>query len=84
MWFLEGTTEGGESTVVHSGDGRISSESFVHWNNREYRTLAETKLDDISAIRKATLVIKGSSWYRPDELYRAVSVRPFVDSDSLE
>ena len=45
QWFLQQTTPGGSSTVARSGDGRITTESFVHWNNREYRTTSETQLD---------------------------------------
>jgi len=40
-------------------------------------------LDDISAVRRAVLVMKGSTLYRPDELYSAVGVRPFVDSAEI-
>jgi imidazolonepropionase-like amidohydrolase len=40
-------------------------------------------LEDISAIRNATLVMKGNTAYRPDELYKAVGVKPFVVSESL-
>jgi imidazolonepropionase-like amidohydrolase len=35
---------------------------------------------DISAIRRATLVMKGDTLYRPDELYTAVGVKPFLES----
>ncbi|MEM8817262.1 MAG: amidohydrolase family protein [Pseudomonadota bacterium] len=37
-------------------------------------------LEDISAVRKAALVMKGNVLYRPDELYQAVGVKPFTDS----
>lgn len=40
-------------------------------------------LEDISAVRRATLVLKGDTVYRPDELYRAVGVEPFVPSPEL-
>jgi len=40
-------------------------------------------LEDISAIRNATLVMKGNTAYRPDELYKAVGVRPFISSEVL-
>jgi imidazolonepropionase-like amidohydrolase len=40
-------------------------------------------LEDISAIRRATLVLKGSTAYKPDELYKAVGVRPFLESETL-
>src|SRR5690606_38530820 len=37
-------------------------------------------LEDIGAVRRAALVIKGNTLYRPDELYRAMGVEPFVAS----
>jgi imidazolonepropionase-like amidohydrolase len=37
-------------------------------------------LEDISAIRRGVLVMKGGTLYRPDELYRAVGVQPFLGS----
>jgi hypothetical protein len=37
-------------------------------------------LEDISAIRRGVLVMKGNTLYRPDEMYRAVGVEPFVDA----
>jgi len=40
-------------------------------------------LEDISAVRRATLVMKGDTVYRPDELYRVIGVRPFLESTSL-
>ena len=40
-------------------------------------------LDDISAIRRATLVMKGNAAFRPDELYKAVGVEPFLPSETL-
>lgn len=40
-------------------------------------------LVDISAIRRATLVMKGNTAYKPDELYKAVGVKPFVGSEML-
>ena len=40
-------------------------------------------LKDISAIRRATLVLKGNTAYKPDELYEAVGVKPFLASESL-
>ncbi|MBT8107771.1 MAG: amidohydrolase family protein, partial [Gammaproteobacteria bacterium] len=40
-------------------------------------------LEDMSAIRRATLVVKGDTAYRPDELYKAVGVRPFLASETL-
>ncbi len=40
-------------------------------------------LEDMSAIRRATLVMKGNTAYKPDELYKAVGVKPFLKSESL-
>ncbi len=44
-WYMEGDTPAGQSVIVHSGDGRITNESFVHWNNREYTVNSELQLD---------------------------------------
>jgi len=33
-------------------------------------------LQDISAVRRGVLVMKGNTLYRPNELYRAVGVEP--------
>jgi hypothetical protein len=38
---------------------------------------------DISAIRRAVLVMKGDTLYQPDKLYEAVGVKPFLDSIEL-
>ena len=43
-WISEGT-EAGQHRVVRSGDGRISNDLFVHWNNREYTVKDELQLD---------------------------------------
>jgi imidazolonepropionase-like amidohydrolase len=40
-------------------------------------------LEDISAVRRATLVMKGDTVYRPDELYKAIGVKPFVASNEI-
>ncbi|MDX1515329.1 MAG: amidohydrolase family protein [Woeseiaceae bacterium] len=45
-WYLEGTTPAGRTTIVRSGDGRITNESFVHWNNREYTLDSVLQLDE--------------------------------------
>ena len=44
-WFLQGTTPAGNSTLTRTGDGRITNETFVHWNNREYTVNSELQLD---------------------------------------
>jgi hypothetical protein len=41
-------------------------------------------LEDISAVRRATLVIKGRMAYRPDDLYKAVGVKPFIYGENLD
>jgi len=40
-------------------------------------------LQDISAVRRATLVMKGKTAWRPDLLYQASGVKPFVASVDL-
>ena len=40
-------------------------------------------LEDISAIRRATLVMKGNTAYKPDELYKVVGIKPFLASETL-
>ncbi len=40
-------------------------------------------LQDISAVRRAVLVMKRGTAYRPDELYKAVGVKPFVESTEI-
>ncbi|SEA33665.1 amidohydrolase family protein [Microbulbifer marinus] len=37
-------------------------------------------LEDISALRRTALVIEGQNLYRPDELYRALGIKPFHES----
>lgn len=37
-------------------------------------------LADIGALRRTALVFRGDRLYRPDVLYRAIGVKPFVDS----
>jgi len=44
-WYMETTTPAGQSVVVRAGDGRVTNESFVHWNNREYTVNSELQLD---------------------------------------
>jgi len=40
-------------------------------------------LEDISAVRRATLVMKGNTAYQPSALYKVVGVKPFLESVSL-
>ncbi|WP_323847144.1 amidohydrolase family protein [Microbulbifer magnicolonia] len=37
-------------------------------------------LEDISALRRTALVIEGQNLYRPDQLYRALGIKPFHES----
>ncbi|WP_237067338.1 amidohydrolase family protein [Microbulbifer guangxiensis] len=37
-------------------------------------------LEDITALRRSVLVIEGQNLYRPDELYQAVGIKPFIES----
>ena len=45
-WYMQGSTPAGRTTIVRTGDGHISNESFVHWNNREWTANSEIQLDD--------------------------------------
>jgi len=38
---------------------------------------------DISALRRATLVMKGDTAYQPEALYQAVGVKPFLPSEEI-
>ncbi|MCW8092736.1 amidohydrolase family protein [Alteromonas sp. ASW11-130] len=40
-------------------------------------------LDDIRTLRNATLVIKGEQVFKPEEIYQAIGVTPFVSSPAL-
>jgi hypothetical protein len=39
--------------------------------------------EDISAVRRAVLVMKGDTLFRPEDLYRAIGIEPFVPSIEL-
>jgi hypothetical protein len=43
-WHARGTPAG-ETTLTRAGDGRVATEAYVHWNNREYRLSSELQLD---------------------------------------
>ncbi len=43
-WHARGTSAG-ETTITRSGDGKVATEAFVHWNNREYSLSSELQLD---------------------------------------
>lgn len=61
-WYMQGSTPAGETTIVKTGDGRITNESFVHWNNREWTVDSELQLDDAGYI--ASQVITGISPFK--------------------
>jgi imidazolonepropionase-like amidohydrolase len=44
-WYMQGTTPAGQTTITKNGDGKITNESFVHWNNREWTVNSELQLD---------------------------------------
>jgi hypothetical protein len=54
-WYMQGTTPAGQTTIVKTGDGRITNESFVHWNNREWTVDAELQLDENGYIISQTV-----------------------------
>ena len=54
-WYMDGGTPAGQSVTAYTGDGRISSESFVHWNNREYTVNSELQLDNESHVVAQTI-----------------------------
>ncbi len=41
-------------------------------------------LEDMNALRKITVVIKGQNLYKPDEIYQAIGVKPFTKSIEIE
>ena len=45
-WYLSGSTPAGRTTITSNGDGKITNESFVHWNNREWTVNSELQLDE--------------------------------------
>ncbi len=49
-WYMSGSTPAGETTIRKNGDGKISNESFVHWNNREWTVNSELQLDESGRI----------------------------------
>ena len=44
-WYMQYETPAGKTTLVRTGDGRVTNESFVHWNNREWDVSSEVQLD---------------------------------------
>ena len=61
-WYMQGTTPAGQTTITRNGDGKISNESFVHWNNREWTVNSELQLDENGRI--ASQKISGISPFK--------------------
>lgn len=70
-----------DSARVVGVDDRTGS--IAVGKNADLVLLDGNPLDDISAVRRATLVMKGDTVYCPDVLYRAVGVIPFVESSRI-
>ena len=69
-WYLEYETPGGESVVTRTVDGRITNESFLHWNNREYRLKGDTQLDENGMTVAQTLTGTSAFGAPIDETFR--------------
>lgn len=54
-WYMDGTTEAGRTTISKDGDGKITNEAFVHWNNREWTVNSELQLDENGRILSQTI-----------------------------
>jgi len=50
-WYMQGATPAGQTTIRKNGDGKITNESFVHWNNREWTVNSELQLDENGRIQ---------------------------------
>lgn len=50
-WYMQGTTPAGQTTITKNGDGQITSESYVHWNNRKWTVNSELQLDEQGRIQ---------------------------------
>lgn len=68
-WYMQGTTPAGRTVITKNGDGKITNESFVHWNNREWTVNSEIQLDENGRI--ASQKITGISPFQSviDEYY---------------
>ncbi|MBE0367973.1 hypothetical protein [Pseudoalteromonas aurantia] len=40
-------------------------------------------LEDITALRKTSLVIKGEQVFKPEQIYNAIGVKPFVLASNI-
>ncbi len=70
-----------DSARVCGVDGRTGS--IKVGKDADLVLVAGNPLEDISAVRSATLVVKGNTAFKPDELYKVVGVKPFIASESL-
>ena len=70
-----------DSARICGVDGRTGS--IKVGKDADLVLVAGNPLEDISAIRSATLVLKGNKAFKPDELYKVVGVKPFMASESL-
>jgi len=70
-----------DSARICGVDGRTGSVKVG--KDADLVLVAGNPLEDISAIRSATLVVKGNTAFKPDELYEVVGVKPFIVSESL-
>jgi imidazolonepropionase-like amidohydrolase len=57
--------------------------SIAEGKDADLILLTSNPLEDVSAVRRATLVVKDGKLFRPDRLYEAVSVKPFVESEPI-
>ncbi len=54
-WYMEKVTPAGRTTLTRSADDRVTNESFVHWNNREYTLNSTLQLDENGLIVEQTI-----------------------------
>ena len=54
-WYLQRSTPAGQTKIVRTGDGRVTNESFLHWNNREYDVNSVLQLDTDGYIVSQTI-----------------------------
>ncbi len=72
-WYLERKTPAGQTTIVRTGDGRISNESFLHWNNREYDLNSVLQLDADGYITSQKITGRSPFGAAIDETYSIVN-----------
>jgi hypothetical protein len=71
-----------DSARVVGADARTGS--IVVGKDADLVLVDGNPLQDISAVRRATLVLNRGSYYQPDELFRAIGVQPFVSSAKVQ